>query len=116
MRYMRNIYYNAMAIRNNIIINCLLIGHIFYPSYFRKKIRYYKKLGEIYYKYLSLLTVNDEIVGKYNIDLLHIGLGLYDKYASMMANRTITNDNDNISELSDLSDLSDLGDMDNLMT
>ena len=118
MSYMRNVYYNLMAIQNNIIINVLLIGNLFYPTYFNDKINYYRSKGETYYKYLLLLTINNEIVKKYNIDLIDIGMGLYDKYNKLMNNKDIQDIQDDydddmssvISEASDTSDLSEISD------
>ncbi len=95
-----------MAIQNNIIINVLLVGHLFYPKYFKDKINHYRYKGETYYKYLLLLTINDEIVKKYNIDLIDIGMGLYDKYKILM-NKNNEINRDNISEIDSLSDLED---------
>ncbi len=88
----------------------LLIGHLFYPKYFKDKINHYRIMGETYYKYLLLLTINDEIVKKYNIDLIDIGMGLYDKYVKLM------NKTDDMDKLSELSELSDLGEMDDFVT
>jgi hypothetical protein len=116
MSYIRNVYYNLMAIQNNIIINGLLIGHLFYPKYFKDKIIYYRNLGDTYYKYLLLLTLNDEIVKKYNIDLLNIGMGLYDKYMSIMnKEKDIKDENEEMKEMSDIDDMSEISEIEELM-
>ena len=113
MSYIRNVYYNLMAIQNNIIINGLLIGHLFYPKYFKDKIIYYRNLGDTYYKYLLLLTLNDEIVKKYNIDLLNIGMGLYDKYISLMNKDKDAKDAKDDIEIKEMSDIDDMSEIDN---
>lgn len=112
MSYIRNVYYNLMAIQNNIIINVLLLGHLFYPKYFKDKINHYRNVGETYYKYLLLLTINDEIVKKYNIDLIDIGMGLYDKYMILMNKN---NEKDDISEISEISEISHISELDDLI-
>lgn len=99
-----NIYYNYLAFQNNIIMNFLLILNIFLPKQMKNNLIYYKKKGDDYYKYLFLLSLNNEIEEKYHINLLNIGINLYDKY------KLFINNNDNLSELSDLSDLSELSD------
>mgnify|MGYP003330777317 CR=1 FL=1 len=43
----------------------------------------YKELNDSYYKYKLLISFNDIIEKKYNIDLLSIGMKLYDKYKSI---------------------------------
>ena len=93
-----NIYYNILAFQNNIIINFLLVLNIFFPKQMKNKLIYYKNKGDEYYKYLLLLTLNNEIQEKYNINLLNIGINLYDKYKKFIIK------NDNLSDLSDLSD------------
>ena len=62
MNYIRNIWYNLLAIKNNIILNILLVGNIFYPTYFNNKIVKYKNIGDNYYKYIFLLNFNDKII------------------------------------------------------
>jgi len=74
-----NIYYNFLAFQNNIIINFLLILNVFFPIQIKNKLIYYKNKGDEYYKYLLLLSLNNEIEQKYNINLLNIGINLYDK-------------------------------------
>jgi hypothetical protein len=103
---MRHLYYNLLVFRNNIILNFLLLGNIIVPKYFNDKIIEYKKITDNYYKYIILITISDEIEKKYNIDMITIGMSLYNKYKLML-----NDDNDEIlSELSDSSDLSDLND------
>lgn len=95
-----NLYYIWLIFINNIKINCLLMGYIFYPDKFKTKIIEYKTLNDEYYKYLLLLSINNEISAKYNIDIFSIGLKLYDKY------QTIIQDNeDKMSEIEELSDI-----------
>jgi len=103
-----NIYYNFLAFQNNIIMNFLLILNVFFPTQMKNKLIHHKKKGDEYYKYILLLSLNNEIEEKYNINLLNIGINLYDKYKNFIIN--INNDNDVISVVSDLSDLSDLSD------
>jgi hypothetical protein len=93
--------------KNNIIINYLIIGNLLIPKYFNNKIMEYKALNDNYYKYIIILTINDEIEKKYHIDMLSIGMNLYDKYKTIM-NR----DDDKLSDISNLSDMSDLSDID----
>jgi hypothetical protein len=94
-----------MAIKNNLILSILLFGNCIIPNYFNDKIVKYKIAGDEYYKYLVLLSINDEIQNKYNIDMISIGLKLYDNYK-----KVVSIDDDVLSEISDLSDLSDLND------
>jgi len=108
MSYIRNIYYNLLAISNNIIINFLLLGNLFYPAYFNDKIIHYKTLGDNYYKVILLLNFGDNFKKKYKIDIINIGLSLYDKYKIFMSNY---NNEDNLSEISDISDISDMSDI-----
>lgn len=105
MSYIRHLYYNYMAIKNNIILSFLLFGNCIFPNYFNDTIVKCKIKGDEYYKYILLLTINDQIQNKYNIDMISIGLTLYDKYKKIIA------DDDIHSEISDLSDLSDLSDI-----
>ena len=109
MRYMKNIYYNLLAFQNNIIINFLILGNIFYPNYFNDKIIYYKNLGDEYYKYVLLLNLRDKIEKTYNVDIINIGLKLYEKYKSISM-KNDDNDNDVLSDISDMSDLSKIDD------
>ena len=103
MSYVRHLYYNYMAIKNNLILSILLFGNCIIPNYFNDKIVTYKIKGDEYYKYLVLLSINDEIQNKYNIDIISIGLKLYDNYKKVISN----DDDDVMSDISDLSDLSD---------
>lgn len=107
MSYVRHLYYNYMAIKNNLILSILLFGNCIIPNYFNDKIVKYKIAGDEYYKYLVLLSINDEIQSKYNIDMISIGLKLYDNYKKVVATH---DDDDVLSEVSDLSHLSDLSD------
>ena len=108
---MKNIYYNLLAFQNNIIINFLILGNIFYPNYFNDKIIYYKNLGDEYYKYILLLNLRDKIEKTYNVDIINIGLTLYEKYKSIsMKNDDNDDDNDILSDISDMSDLSKIDD------
>jgi hypothetical protein len=105
MSYIRNIWYNLLAIKNNIIINFILIGNIIYPSYFNDILLKYKNKGDDYYKFIILLNINNKIFKKYNIDILDKGLELYNKFKTL----SLTNINDdNLSEISELSELSDI--------
>lgn len=107
MNYTKHLYYNFLAFNNNIILNCLLIANSIIPNYFNDQIIKYKLKGDEYYKFIIILTINDEIQNKYNIDMLTIGLQLYDKYKSLT-----TDDNDDIiSNISDISDISDISEM-----
>jgi hypothetical protein len=106
---MKNIYYNLLAFQNNIIINFLILGNIFYPNYFNDKIIYYKNLGDEYYKYVLLLNLRDKIEKTYNVDIINIGLKLYEKYKSISM-KNDDNDNDVLSDISDMSDLSKIDD------
>ena len=38
MTYIRHLYYNLLIIKNNILLNLLLIGNTFNPKYFNNKI------------------------------------------------------------------------------
>jgi hypothetical protein len=67
----------------------------------------YKTLNDNYYKYIIILTINDEIEKKYHIDMLSIGMNLYNKYKSI-----VNCDDDKLSDISNLSDMSDLSDID----
>ena len=107
MSYIRHLYYNLLVFKNNIIINYLIIGNLLIPKYFNNKIMEYKALNDNYYKYIIILTINDEIEKKYHIDMLSIGMNLYDKYKSI-----INRDDDKLSDISNLSDMSDLSDID----
>jgi len=107
MSYIRHLYYNLLVFKNNIIINYLIIGNLIIPKYFNNKIMEYKTLNDNYYKYIIILTINDEIEKKYHIDMLSIGMNLYNKYKSI-----INTDDDKLSDISNLSDMSDLSDID----
>lgn len=106
MSYIKHLYYNLLVFKNNIIINYLIIGNLIIPKYFNNKIMEYKTLNDNYYKYIIILTINDEIEKKYHIDMLKIGMNLYNKYKAIM-----NKDDENLSEISNLSDMSDLSDM-----
>jgi len=108
--YLRHIYYNFLAINNNLILIFLLFGNSLIPNYFNKDIIKYKLKGDEYYKYILLFTINDKIQNKYNIDMLSIGLKFYDKYISDTNNNN-NNDNDNNDNDDNLSDISDLSDI-----
>lgn len=103
MSYIRHLYYNLLIIKTNLIINFFLIGNLIVPRYFNKEIMNYKTQNDNYYKYIILLSLNDEIEEKYNIDMLTIGMKLYDNYKSYIKKE----DDDVLSEISDMSDLSD---------
>jgi len=106
---MRHLYYNLLVFRNNILLNFLLLGNIIIPKYFNDKIIEYKKITDDYYKYIILITISDEIEKKYNIDMITIGMSLYNNYKLML--NDYDDDNDEIlSNLSDSSDLSELTD------
>lgn len=106
---MRHLYYNLLVFRNNIILNFLLLGNIIVPKYFNDKIIEYKKITDNYYKYIILITISDEIEKKYNIDMITIGMSLYNNYKLIL--NGYNDDNDEIlSNLSDSSDLSELTD------
>ncbi len=107
MSYIRHLYYNLLVFKNNIIINYLIIGNLIIPKYFNNKIMEYKTLNDNYYKYIIILTINDEIEKKYHIDMLSIGMNLYNKYKSIM-----NSDEDKLSDISNMSDMSDLSDID----
>lgn len=109
MSYFMNIYYNLLAINNNIIINFLLLGNLFFPAYFNDKIIHYKAIGDNYYKFILFLNFGDNFKKKYKIDIINIGLSLYDKYQLFMANYK-NNEICNLSDVSDISDISDLSD------
>ena len=116
MSYTKHLYYNFLAFNNNIILNCLLIANSIIPNYFNDQIIKYKLKGDEYYKFIIILTINDEIQNKYNIDMLTIGLQLYNKYKSLTTNDDNNdnnddnddNDNEITSNLSDISDISDI--------
>jgi len=109
MKFMRHLYYNLLVFRNNIILNFLLLGNIIVPKYFNDKIIEYKKITDNYYKYIILITISDEIEKKYNIDMITIGMSLYNNYKLIL--NGYNDDNDEIlSNLSDSSDLSELTD------
>jgi len=119
MNYLRFIYYNLLALKNNIFINFLLFCNIIYPSYFNDKIIHYKNIGDNYYKYIILLNFGNKIEKKYNIDIINIGLKLYDKYNYNIKNtnnknnnNTIDDDNDNDDTLSIISDISNISELD----
>ena len=86
MSYYRHIYYNLLAIQNNFILTILLIGNSIVPNYFNDQIIKYKFKGDEYYKYILILSIGDEIQNKYNIDMISIGLQIYDKYKSININ------------------------------
>jgi len=106
MSYVRHLYYNLLVFKNNIIINYLIIGNLIIPKYFNNKIMEYKTLNDNYYKYIIILTINDEIEKKYHIDMLSIGMTLYNKYKSIM-----NSDEDKMSDISDISDISDMSEL-----
>ena len=116
MSYTKHLYYNFLAFNNNIILNWLLIANLIIPNYFNDQIIKYKLKGDEYYKFIIILTINDEIQNKYNIDMLTIGLQLYNKYKSLTTNDDNNdnnddnddNDNEITSNLSDISDISDI--------
>jgi hypothetical protein len=119
MNYLRFIYYNLLALKNNIFINFLLFCNILYPSYFNDKIIHYKNIGDNYYKYIILLNFGNKIEKKYNIDIINIGLKLYDKYNNTINNKNNNNnndidDNDDFDTLSISSDMSNISDISNL--
>ena len=115
MKYLNSIYYNLLAIQNNIILNILLIGNIIYPTYFIDKINYYKNKIDNYYKFINLLIFRDKIEKTYKIDILNIGLELYEKYKTIKNNNDSCDDTNsiisNLSEISDLNDLSDFSEI-----
>mgnify|MGYP003338817604 CR=1 FL=1 len=103
------IYYISMIIINNIKINCLLLGYIFFPDKIKIKLIKCKTLGDEYYKYLSLITISDEISAKYKIDIFNIGLQIYNKY-QMIINSNNNNNNNNEDTMSEIDELSDIED------
>lgn len=104
MNYIRHIYYNFLIIKTNLIINLLLVCNIIIPKYFNKQIMDYKIINDNNYKYFLLISFNEVLEDKYNIDLLGIGMQLYEKYKSIEKNP----DEDSMSDLSDLSYISEL--------
>ncbi len=109
MSYYRHIYYNLLAIQNNFILTILLIGNSIVPNYFNDQIIKYKFKGDEYYKYILILSIGDEIQNKYNIDMISIGLQIYDKYKSININEK--KDEDSLSQISDISDISNISDI-----
>lgn len=100
----KTLYLKFLNFQNNLIINFFfLLNHLF-PNQFKDKLLYYRAKKKEYYKYLLLLTINDRINEKYHIDLLSIGMNLYDKYKTIIANK------DDISDMSDIDDMSDIED------
>jgi len=98
------VYYNLLAIGNNIIINFLLLGNIIYPNYYNNKIIEYKKKGDTYYNFILFLNFGETIKKNYNINIIDLGLQLYD---NLNNNSNIENDESDLSDLSDLSDIED---------
>ena len=111
MSYTRHIYYNFLAINNNLILTCLLFANTFVPNYFNEHIIKYKLKGDEYYKYIVIFKIGDEIQNKYNIDMISIGLKLYDKYKSIKDEQQKQKEDDILSDISDISDISDLSDL-----
>jgi len=100
----KTLYLKFLNFQNNLIINFFIILNQIFPNQFKDKLLYYKIKKEEYYKYLLLLSINDRINEKYHIDLLSIGMNLYDKYKTIIAK------NDDISDMSDIEDMSDIDD------
>ena len=90
------IYYYYLIFQNKFIINILSFINIFFPKQMKNNLIYYKKKGDDYYRYLLILSINEEIEDKYNINILKIGMNLYEKYKK--------NINDDIEDLSDIED------------
>jgi hypothetical protein len=78
------------------------------PKYFNKQIMDYKLINDNNYKYFILNSFNEVLEEKYNLDLLGIGMQLYDKY------KTIKSDGDDDDKMSYISDVSNLSDISNL--
>lgn len=106
MSYIRHLYYNILAINNNFILSILLIANTIVPNYFNDTIIKYKLKGDEYYKFILIMNINDEIQNKYNIDMISIGMKLYDTYKNIKKEEN----DDILSNISDLSDLSDISD------
>lgn len=110
MSYTRHIYYNFLAINNNLILIFLLIANSIVPNYFNEQIIKYKLKGDEYFKYIVIFKISDEIKNKYNIDMISIGLQLYDKYKSIEETKQ-TEKEDSLSTISDISDISEISDI-----
>jgi hypothetical protein len=110
MSYTRHIYYNFLAIKNNLILIFLLIANSIVPNYFNEQIIKYKLKGDEYFKYIVIFKISDEIKNKYNIDMISIGLQLYDKYKSIEETKE-TEKEDSLSTISDISDISEISDI-----
>jgi len=106
MSYTRHLYYNFLAINNNLILTFFLIANSIVPNYFNEQLIKYKLKGDEYYKYIIIFKISDEIQNKYNIDMISIGLQLYDKYKSLELEPK--KDEDSLSQLSDISDISNI--------
>ncbi len=120
IKYVRSIYYNARVFYNNIIFNFLIFCHLLFSnSYFRNTLISYKNKIDIDFKYLILISYNEEIEKKYNFSPLDIGLELYYSYFKKKNDETesvISNSSD-LSDVSDISliyDISDIDDIDDI--
>ena len=87
-----------------------MIANSIVPNYFNEQIIKYKLKGDEYFKYIVIFKISDEIKNKYNIDMISIGLQLYDKYKSIEETKE-TEKEDSLSTISDISDISEISDI-----
>ena len=106
------IYYNLLKSYNTVILNCCLFGYNFFPNYFEKKIKYYKKQNEICKNFILFLSLADNIYNKYHIDVINIGTKLYNNYNKYKTIDLEILCDDDMSDISDISDMSDISEAD----
>ncbi len=107
-KHIRTIYYNSLVFYNNIIFNFLVICHLIMPNYFRKSLITYKNKIDNDFKFLIIISLNEEIEKKLKISLLDIGLNFYN---SCFKEEEKTDKDEVMSEMSDMSDMSDISDV-----
>lgn len=98
--FYKKIYITSLLVSNNIIYNIYLIFNIFLPKYFKDRIINIKEINDKNYNYLLFLIYSDEILDKYNIDIMKIK-DMYDEYI----NNNNNNDNNSIKSISCASSL-----------
>lgn len=77
--FYKKIYVSSLIIYNNIVYNFYLIFNILFPKYFKDKIAKIKEINDTHYNSLSVLIYAEEILQKYDIDILKLK-DIYNEY------------------------------------
>lgn len=90
--FYKKIYITSLLVSNNIIYNIYLIFNIFLPKYFKDKIINIKEVNDKNYNYLLFLIYSNEILDKYNIDIMKIK-DMYDEFINKQSKKNYINNN-----------------------